>query len=171
MSEPPIEPSSPITVGHVISLHGVSGTVKARVLSDVADRFDAGRTLYVHSTPYSIESSARIPKGQVVLKFHGVDSPAAAQCLVGADITVPEASVPSLPDGEYFHFQLLGLRVFTDEGEYLGELNDILETGSNDVYVVSKGTGELLIPALAEVVREVHVSDRRMVVRLPPGLR
>jgi 16S rRNA processing protein RimM len=65
----------------------------------------------------------------------------------------------------------LGLRVFTEEGEDLGQLTDILETGSNDVYVVSGGQAELLIPALAEVVRKVQVAEGTMVVRLLPGLR
>ena len=171
MPESFIDRSQPITVGHIFSLHGVSGAIKARVLSDVSHRFDVGQVLYVHNNPYSIISSNRIPNEQIILRFLGVDSPAAAQSLVGEDMTVPETSVPHLPEGEYFHYQLVGLRVFTEQGEDLGELKEILETGSNDVYVVSSDSGELLIPALAEVIREVLVADGRMVVRLPPGLR
>ena len=86
-------------------------------------------------------------------------------------MTVPEQSVPPLPEGEYFHFQLLGLRVLTEEGEDLGRVCEILETGSNDVYIVANDSGELLLPALADVVREVQVSEGLMVVRLPEGLR
>ena len=147
------------------------GAVKAKVLSDVAHRFDVGQLLYIRSDPYSIASSTRIPTDQVILKLRGIDSLAAAQSLIGERVTVPEASVPLLPEGEYFHYQLLGLRVFTEEGEDLGQLTDILETGSNDVYVVSGGQAELLIPALAEVVRKVQVAEGTMVVRLLPGLR
>ena len=76
-----------------------------------------------------------------------------------------------LEEGEYFHFQLLGLRVLTEEHEELGQITEILETGSNDVYVVSGPSGEVLVPALADVVREVRVNDGLMIVDLPDGLR
>ena len=76
-----------------------------------------------------------------------------------------------MPEGEWFHFQLLGLRVLTDQGEDLGEITDILETGSNDVYVVSEGKSEILIPALKSVINEVKLDDGVMVVSLPDGLR
>ena len=171
MPEPSLDSSQPITVGRIVGVHGVSGAVKAKVLSDVAHRFDVGQVLYIRTDAYSIASSTLIPANQVILKLRSIDSPAAARGLVGELVTVPEASVPPLPEGEYFHFQLLGLRVFTEEGEDLGQLNDILETGSNDVYVVKGVSGELLIPALAEVIRQVQVAEGTMVVRLLPGLR
>lgn len=82
----------------------------------------------------------------------------------------PETS-PQLPQGEYFHYQLMGLRVMTEEGEELGEISEIIETGSNDVYVVSGGRGELLLPAISQVVREVDLTHQTMVVRLLEGLR
>ena len=107
----------------------------------------------------------------MVLKFHGLDSLPEARALVGLEITVPQSDVPDLPPGEYFHFQLLGLTVVTEDGEELGVLGELLETGSNDVYVVSGGAGELLIPALEEVVLDVLLGQGTMVVRLPDGLR
>ena len=91
--------------------------------------------------------------------------------MVGQLLTVPLAAVPSPPEGEYFHYQLLGLRVLTEEGEELGRITEILETGSNDVYVVSGDAGQVLIPALAEVIRKVQVDEGQMVVRLLDGLR
>ena len=171
MPESSLDCSQSITVGQIVSVHGISGAVKAKVLSDVAYRFDVGQVIHIRSDPYSILSSTRVPTERVILKFRDIDSLSAARGLVGELVTVPEASVPPLPEGEYFHFQLLGLRVFTEEGEDLGLLSDILETGSNDVYVVSGGSGELLIPALAEVIRKVRVAEGTMVVRLLPGLR
>ena len=86
-------------------------------------------------------------------------------------ITVPPEAVPQLPEGEYFYFQLLELRVLTQEGEDLGRISDILVTGSNDVYVVSGPTGEVLIPALADVIVKVDLDQGTMVVSLPEGLR
>ncbi|HAI08473.1 MAG TPA: 16S rRNA processing protein RimM, partial [Dehalococcoidia bacterium] len=86
-------------------------------------------------------------------------------------ITVPASEVPELPPGEFYHFQLLDLRVLTEEGEELGTVSDILETGSNDVYVVTGGSGEILIPALADVVKDIDLEKGVMLVSLPDGLR
>ena len=76
-----------------------------------------------------------------------------------------------LDEGEYFHYQLIGMQVRTEEGEELGELQEILETGSNDVYIIRGGGKELLIPATAQVVLDVNVTEKAMLVRLPSGLR
>ena len=91
----------------------------AQVLSDVAHRFDSGQSLYIQGVSYLIASSTLTPHRQVILKFHGIESAEAAQGLVGQELTVPEAAVTTLPEGEYFHYQLLGLRVITEEGEEL----------------------------------------------------
>jgi 16S rRNA processing protein RimM len=163
--------AEPVIVGRVFGVHGLSGGVKAKVLSDVPHRFDVGQHLYIRDEPYCIASSAYIPSSQIILKFRGVDSPDAARLLVGELLTVPLASVPSPPEGEYFHFQLLGMRVLTEEGEDLGRVTEILETGSNDVYVVSGDAGQVLIPALVDVIRKVKVDEGLMVVRLLDGLR
>ncbi len=91
--------------------------------------------------------------------------------MVGRYLTIPPSESPQLPDGEYFHFQLLGLRVETTEGELLGKITEILETGSNDVYVVKGETGEVLVPALTGVITDVRVDEGVMLVSLPEGLR
>ncbi len=166
----PVGPTS-VIVGQVIGVHGLRGEVRAKVLSDVPHRFSEGQSLYIRGNPCTIISSNRISSQLVILKFHGVDSLEAAQDLVGQGITIPQTSVPNLPEGEYFHFQLLGLKVITEEGEELGLISEILETGSNDVYVVSAGSGEILVPALAEVVCDVRLDQGTMLVRLPEGLR
>jgi len=163
--------SEPIAVGEVLSTHGVSGGVRARVLSDVAHRFDAGQEIYIRGIPYRIVRSSRRPPRQVYLDLHGLGTVEAARALVGQPITVPPEAVPQLPDGEYFHFQLVGLRVLTQEGEDLGLLSEILETGSNDVYVVRGPGGEVLVPALADVIMDVKLDQGIMVVSLPEGLR
>lgn len=141
------------------------------MLTDLPYRFDVGRDLEINSQAYSIASSNRINADLVLLTFRGLNTQSEAQRLTGHWTTVPETDAPQLPDGEYFHYQLLGLRVFTEEGEELGALSEILETGSNDVYVVSGGTKEILVPALRDVVREVRLAENRMVVQLPEGLR
>jgi 16S rRNA processing protein RimM len=84
---------------------------------------------------------------------------------------VPATNRPELPEGEYYHHQLVGLNVVTDEGHELGVLADILETGANDVYVVRAADGnETLLPAIPSVVLEVKLADRQMRVHLLDGL-
>lgn len=166
-----MEDPEAINVGRILSAHGLSGEVRVEVLSVVPHRFDAGEVLHIGTTSYRISSSRRIRSNQIIITLQGLRTRDAAQALTGSWITVPESSAPELPEGEYFHFQLLGLRVFTEAGEELGLLSEILETGSNDVYVVSGPEGQILVPALSEVVQEIKLSEKIMVVRLPDGLR
>jgi 16S rRNA processing protein RimM len=93
-----------------------------------------------------------------------------AQTLSGKDVSVQRDRLPELPEDEYYHFELIGLSVETTEGRHLGLLRAILETGSNDVYVVDCEGKELLIPAVEDVVCEIDLQNKRMVVDLPEGL-
>ncbi len=183
VTDSPPQHSESILVGKIVGTHGLAGGVRATVLSDVPHRFNAGQVLYILGQPYVILSSSPAsfksnpsgkanPSGdQIILQLQGLDSEDSAKGLLGEELTVPETAVPSLPEGEYFHYQIVGLRVLTEEGEDLGSVSEILETGSNDVYVTSGASGELLIPALADVIREIRINDGIMVVSLPDGLR
>ena len=116
--------------------------------------------------------SARPHRAGIVARLSGVEDRNAAETLAGALLTVPEDSLDALPEGVYYHFQLIGMSVFAEDGEALGEIAEILETPGNDVYVVRKeGARDLLIPALKEVALEIDVPAARMTVRLLPGLR
>ena len=171
MEQPGTDDTDAIAVGRVLGTHGTTGQVRVKVFSDVPQRFDPGQLLYCNHRPLHIIDSAPNPRNQVTLKFQDIDSPAAAQDLVGHWLTVPAESGPPPLEGEYFHYQLLGLRVLTDQGEELGEVAEILETGSNDVYIVEGASGQLLIPAIADVVRQVDLERGVMTVKLMEGLR
>ncbi len=160
-----------VNVGRIIRVHGLRGQLRVRVLSDVPHRFEPGRVVNINGHPFTIAASGFFRHGQILLTFQGIADRDAAQKLVEQWITVSAEAVPPLPEGEWFHFQLLGLRVITDQGEELGEITDILETGSNDVYVVSGGGPEVLIPALKSVITQVRLEDGVMLVSLPDGLR
>ena len=97
----------------------------------------------------------------------GIASRSQAAPFSGKYLTATPESDAVLEEGEYFHYQLIGMRVRTEEGEELGEIREILETGSNDVYIVGGAQGELLIPATAHVVLDVDVAAGAMLVRLP----
>ena len=160
-----------VNVGRIIRAHGLNGQLRVRVLSDVPERFQPGQGVYIDDSQFTIRSFGIFRGDEILLTLVGVDSRNAAQKFVDNWITVPREAVPPLPEGEWFHFQLLGLRVITGQGEELGKITEILETGSNDVYVVTLAGTEILIPAIKSVITEVRLEDGIMLVALPDGLR
>ena len=166
-------PPTHLIVGRVLAPWGHRGQVRVEILTDFPQRFFALREIWVgvgeERRPYAVES-ARLHKGNVTLKLAGIDNPAQAEALRGELLYVPVAEAVPLGEDEYYHSQILGLDVWTTEGQYLGRVTEILETGSNDVYVVQGEDREILIPALATVVQQVDLERRRLIVALPPGL-
>ena len=167
---PANEPSH-VVVGLVLGPHGAAGQLRVKILSDVPHRFDPGQELYLRGQPHRILSSAFRRPDRIILQLSGLNTPGAARALAGEEVTAPASSAPPLPEGEYFHFQLIGLQALTEEGENLGQISEIIATGSNDVYVVSGPGGEILLPALAQVIRSVDLPAGTMTVRLLEGLR
>ncbi len=114
---------------------------------------------------------ARLHKKRVLLHLKGVENRDAAEALRGQLVEVAIEDAVSLETDEYYEFQLVGLQIETESGEDLGELVEILDTqGANDVYVVYGLHGEILLPAIEDVIREVDLDAGRMVVQLLPGL-
>jgi 16S rRNA processing protein RimM len=106
-----------------------------------------------------------------LLRLDGIDSREQAEALRGAEIALSLSAVPPLPEGTYYWWQILGMRVVSDEGQELGQVDEILETGANDVYAVRDMTGaELLIPAIESVVLDVDLEVGEIKVHLIPGL-
>lgn len=158
-----------VLVGRILAPVGLQGEVRVEVSSDVPHRFSPGAFLYVEQEAYAIRRSRSVRQG-LVLDLVGVDSRAHAESLRGKALEVTVSDVPPPPEGSYYYFQMLEMHVFTQEGDYLGEVVEILPTGSNDVYVVSNGKKETLVPALADVVVDVNLEAKRMTVSLPEGL-
>ena len=115
--------------------------------------------------------SSRRSGGVLVVKLDRVNDRTHAESLRDAVLTVPPEDLEPLPDGSYYHFHIMGIEVWDEDGRRLGTVRSILSTGSNDVYVVRSADGrELLVPALKDVLLEVNPAESRMVVRLPEGL-
>ena len=159
-----------VVVGLVLGAHGSDGSLRVKSLSDVPQRFDPGRELYLRGRPYRVVRSVLRRPEQVVLKLAGVETRAAARALAGEEVAVPAADAPALPEGEYYHFQLMGLRVVTEEGAELGYIREVIVTGSNDVYVVAGPEGETLLPAVRSVVLGVDLELGVMTARLMEGM-
>jgi 16S rRNA processing protein RimM len=171
VTRPAPEAPTHLVVGRVLAPWGRAGQVRAEILTDFPERFSRLDEILVGEdhVPYRLQS-ARLHKGQVVLKLEGVDDPEQASELRGELLYIPTSEAMPLGEDQYYHYQIVGLDVWTDDGRYLGRITDILETGANDVYVVRQDGREVLIPALAQVVQEVDLAHQRMTVTLLPGL-
>jgi 16S rRNA processing protein RimM len=104
------------------------------------------------------------------LKLEGVEDRNAADALRGLTVSVPYDSLETLPENEYYWEDLVGLAVVTEDGKSLGRIETIFPTGSNDVFVCREGGREILLPAIAEVIRSVDIRAGTVVVRLLKGL-
>ncbi len=160
-----------VVVGRVVAPHGTVGEVEIVSISDSPGRFSAGGILYLKGQQHRIERSFGLSKGRIGLKLTDIDDRISAESLKGAELTIKETMVLPLPEGQYYHFQILDMQVRTLADEWLGQITEILSPGSNDVYVVSQGGKEILIPAIDGVVVEVDVANNTMTVDLPEGLR
>jgi 16S rRNA processing protein RimM len=161
------------TVGRVVALFGVHGELKVRLLTDNPNRFAALEAVYVEleHTRYIIQS-ARPYKGEmIILKLKGVDSASAAESLRDSDLQIPVAELATLPPDSYYQHDILGLRVFTLHDVLVGNIVDILPTGGNDVYVIqTPARGEVLIPAIKAVIKQIDLVRRTMHIDPMPGL-
>jgi 16S rRNA processing protein RimM len=163
-----------VLIGKVVGVHGVKGANKICSYAESLSAFKPGRPILTRDSS-GRESSREINwvkphTGTPLLAFKGVADREQAQALIGAELFIEKTDLPELEEGTYYWYDLIGLEVYTTEEEYIGRLEKIIETGSNDVYAVKKGTQELLIPALESVVLDIDLEKKRMRVDLPEGL-
>lgn len=171
------------TIGEITGVHGLKGYVRIYSFADSIDSFVPGMEVSIRSkkrgfsgeastdstkTTYTIERVSPHKKG-VLLMFEGVDRDC-AETLIGSEVLMRRDTLPELEADTYYWQDLIGLTVVDIRHGTLGELDHIVPTGSNDVYVVKKGDQEVLVPALARVVRQVDFDEKKMVVDLPDGL-
>ena len=168
---PAMEPSELefITIGQILAPWGIKGKLKVAVVTDFPERFTPRSKVHINRQPLTIDS-AEWRKGKVIIKLNTIDSVEEAQKLRGQPVEIPHSQLYSLPEGQYYHFQLIGLEVWTTRGELLGNITEILTAESNDNYVVSGATGEILIPAIDDVVKSIDLSKGHMVIEPIEGL-
>lgn len=161
-----------LAIGFMRRPHGVMGEIIMDLHTDFPDRIQSGRKVYVGEKHESFTiGSVRTHGTGVLVKIRGFDTPETAGRFRNQWMYVKSTEVPALPEGQYYKHELIGLTVMTDAGEKLGILNEVLETGANDVYVVTKEDGkEILLPAIPDVVLEVNMNDRVVKVHIIEGL-
>jgi 16S rRNA processing protein RimM len=162
-----------LVVGRVLGGRGLGGEIKIEIMTDFPDRFNSLQRVYLgeEARPYTVEKvRLRHDNRRVFLKLEECSDRNAAEKLRGQLVRVPMEEAMPLGEDEYYVYQILGLTACTTDGERLGVVREVLFTGSNEVYVVQGGGQEILIPALEDVVLEVDLEKKQLVVELPEGL-
>ncbi len=158
-----------LAVGFLRRPHGVKGEILMEVLTDFPERLRSGKTVYIGEDHRPIRiTHKRAQDRALLISLAGIDSPEEAGYLRNQRVYVKADSVPSLPEGQYYHHQLLGMKVVDEAGSEIGVLTEIIETGANDVYVATSLDGkEALFPAIESVVLSVDLAQNEMKVKLP----
>ena len=161
-----------LAVGKLGRPHGVRGEVVLILMTDFPERLRPGARIFLGEDHLPIQiRSRRESQGNLLLKFEGYDTPEAAGELRNQFLFVHAEDRPVLPEGEYYHHQIIGLSVIDEQGKLLGKVTDILSTGSNDVYIVQPDSGpEILLPATEEVILDIDLQNGQIRVHLIPGL-
>jgi 16S rRNA processing protein RimM len=158
-----------IPIARVLAPWGIRGAVKVESMTDFSDRFARGETIYLRGSPVTIESSRSHAK-LFILKIATIDNRDEAEAIRGLFLEIPSDRIHPLTEGQYYRFQIMGLKVLSTEGKPLGRVSDIIQTGSNDVYEISSDSGKFLIPATDEVVKSIDIDKGCMVIELLKGL-
>ena len=158
-----------ITIGRILTTWGVKGKLKVKLETDFPQRFTPGSKVYINRQPMTIDS-AEWHGDKLVFKLNTIDSIEDARKLRGKAIEIHRNQVHPLPEGQYYHFQLIDLEVWTTQGELLGSITEIITTGSNDNYVVRGAKGEILIPAIEDVVKSIDLDKGCLVIEPIEGL-
>jgi len=161
------------TIGKIVAPFGIRGELKVSSLSDVPNRFAKLNSVYL-SPDYvrrTIEAVRPYKGSMVLLKLEGIDDATSAETWRNCEVCIPLSKLAKLPPDVYYQHDIIGLRVATLDAHEVGEIIDILATGSNDVYVVKMADGrQVLIPAIKEVVKQIDLIRRVMSIDPMKGL-
>jgi 16S rRNA processing protein RimM len=172
-------PSSPrfLTIGVFSRPHGVRGELRLRPLTAFPDRIQDLKSIYVGRDQQDDTSlrlydvtRARRDRGEWLISLAGIEDRDAADRFRGSYVLVTLEDAVPLAEDEIYLFQVIGLSVYTEEGLALGRVAEVIETGANDVYVVRGPLGEVLIPAIDQVVLKIDPDADQMIIRPLPGL-
>lgn len=167
-----------ISVGKIVGVHGLNGTSKVYSYAESLAVFQANGSILLRNVTgqekkYEIKW-AKPHTRVILLALKGVTDRSQAEKLIGCELYIDKATLPELEEGTYYWFDIIGLSVFTVDENYLGRVESIIPTGSNDVYVVKNPDkdekNEVLIPALESVILEIDLKRQVMRVDLPEGL-
>ena len=154
-----------VVIGKISAPHGVRGEVRIVPLTDFPERFENLKTVFLEDDSKMELESVKFSNKFIIAKFKNINSRNDIEIFNGKLLMLNRSDIPSLPEGEYYKFVIIGLEVIDDKGSKLGKITEVLKTGSNDVYVV-EGKKQILVPALKKVVKEINLVDGLMKVEL-----
>lgn len=160
-----------IKVGKIVNTHGVKGCIKCVPFTDDLERFDDLE--YVYTEKDDVKRRIKdvwYRKGTVYLTLENIDDMNTAETFKNTYISIFEDQLRELPEDTYYLFELEGMKVYSAEGEYIGEISEIYQPGANDVYEIKNNNKAYLIPAVKEIVREVNMKDRKIIINVIEGL-
>ena len=158
-----------ITIGRILTTWGVEGKLKVKPETDFPQRFACGAKVYINRQPMTV-SASEWHGDRLALKLETINSLEDARKLRGKVVEIHHSQIHSLPEGQYYHFQLIGLEVWTTRGERLGNITEIISAVSNDTYVINGEKGEILIPAIEDVVKSIDLKKGRLSIEPVEGL-
>jgi 16S rRNA processing protein RimM len=162
-----------IAVGEIVNTHGIKGEVKVKSLTDFPERFKSKAVLIWEKDLNSQELTIEKVRSQneiFLIKFNEVQNIDEALKIKGGLLKISSEQLKKLPADTYYIFELIGMEVQTDDGIILGKIKDIIQTGSNDVYVVNGTKKEYLIPAIRLIVQEIDKSKGTIIIKPMEGL-
>lgn len=163
-----------LEVGQIVNTNGLKGLLKINPFTDDITRFERLKTIFIEHKKELLEfeiESVRYQKKQVLLKLKGIDTIEEAEKYREDYLKINRNKEEKLPEDTYYIVDLIGLDIYTENGELLGKLDDIFSTGSNDVYVVKNSEGkQILLPAISDVIKNIDLEQKKIVVNLIEGL-
>lgn len=163
-----------LELGQIVNVRGLKGEVKLNSFAEDDSVFETLKTVFVKKKNEMLEKQIEkvsYTKNQVVLKFKDCNSIDEAEALRNTYVLVKKEDLGELPEGVYYLADLIGLDVYTEEGELLGIVEDIYSTGANDIYVVKNEEGkEKLLPGIDEVIKNIDIDLGKITVHLIEGL-
>ena len=161
-------------VGQIVNTFGIKGEVKVTPFTDDLNRFDDFTELYIEKKgeliTFKIEY-VKYHKNMVIIKFKGIDTMNDAEKYRNCYLKIDRKDAKKLPQNTYFIADLIGLPVYTDEGILLGNVDDIYNNGSSDIYVVKDANGkQVLLPSISDVLKQVDLENEKIIVHIIEGL-
>ncbi len=159
-----------IEIGKIVNTYGIKGQLKIVPYTDNIKRFEKLKKIYINEKEYLIENVKYI-KNIVILKLQGINTIEQAEEYRNLYMYIDRKDAIKLPKDTYFIRDLIGIEVYTNDGEKLGIIDDIFKTGSNDVYVVRNSLGkQILLPAISSVIEKIDLENKKVTVNLIKGL-
>jgi 16S rRNA processing protein RimM len=165
-----------VEIGRLVKIHGLKGRLKAVSYLESENLLCEGELDEVIIRPargpggtFKVRS-VKPQHNSFFIELEGINDPDSAGRLVGSGIFIPADMLEELPEDEYYWHEIIGLKAITESGDCLGAVSSIFPAGGSDVYVVTGGTREILLPAIADVIRKIDLEKGEITVRIPEGL-